>query len=257
MIDTLCYYSHLRNVNTSLKLFASVISLILCIASRSVLIAMITFSAATVLTVVCGKISLCKYLKLLRIPLVFLFIGTLTIIVNVSPTPMDAFAISIGSFYLTGSVTDIFFCLRLICTAFASVSCLYFLALSTPVTDLVLALRRFHIPPLLIELMLLVYRFIFLLQEIAHQISVAQKSRLGNCNYRTSLLSFGALLSALFIRSVRQSGILFDALEARGYHGEIQVLEEVVPPRRHEIFLFIIFELFLILLWMLEVLLWR
>ena len=154
-------------------------------------------------------------------------------------------------------MTDIFFCLRLICTAFASVSCLYFLALSTPVTDLVLALRRFHIPQLLIELMILIYRFIFLLQEIAHQISVSQKSRLGNCNYRTSIRSFGALLSALFIRSVRQSGILFDALEARGYHGEIQVLEEVVPPHRHEIFLFIIFELSLILLWMLEVLLWR
>ena len=170
---------------------------------------------------------------------------------------MDAFAISIGSFYLTGSVTDVFFCLRLICTAFASVSCLYFLALSTPVTDLVLALRRFHIPPLLIELMILIYRFIFLLQEIAHQISVAQKSRLGNCNYRTAIRSFGALLSALFIRSVRQSSILFDALEARGYHGEIQVLEEIVPPRRHEIFLFFIFELSLILLWMLEILLWR
>lgn len=257
MIDTLCYYSQLRNVNTSLKIMLSCITLLLCTISRSVFVAVMTFSAATVCTVVCGKIRLRHYLKLLRIPLVFLLIGTLTIIVNISKTPLDAFAISIGSVYLTGSMADILFGLRLICTAFASVSCLYFLALSTPVTDFVLALSRLHMPSLLLELMLLIYRFIFLLLEMAHQISIAQKARLGNCNYRTSLRSFGTLLSALLIRSVRQSGILFDALESRGYHGEIRVLEEVIPPRRHEICLFIIFELSLILLWMLEVLLWR
>lgn len=253
MIDTLCYYSGLRHVNTELKLIVTITTLILCIASRSVLVAAASFAAATVCTVVRGKIKWRRYWKLLSIPALFVLVGTLTVIVNISRTPLNAFAVPVGSFYITGSVHDILSGLRLILTSFASVSCLYFLSLSTPVTELVMSLSRLHFPPLLSELMLLIYRFIFLLLEMSRQLMLAQEVRLGNRNIQTSVKSFGALLSALFIHSIRKSGLLYDAMEARCYDGTIRVLEEYNPPRRREIICAVTFELLLILLWIVEV----
>ena len=40
---------------------------------------------------------------------------------------------------------------------------MYFLSLNTPVTDLTMALERLHVPRLLVELMELIYRFIFVI----------------------------------------------------------------------------------------------
>ena len=45
-------------------------------------------------------------------------------------------------------------------------------------TDILGACRKLHLPSLLIELMLLIYRFIFVLSETAHSITISQQSRL-------------------------------------------------------------------------------
>ena len=47
-------------------------------------------------------------------------------------------------------------------------------------TEILDVLKRLHFPGLFIELMLLTYRFIFILMEGASAIMTAQKARLGN-----------------------------------------------------------------------------
>ena len=133
----------------------------------------------------------------------------------------------------------------LILTALASVSCLYFLSFHTPMPDILSVLRRLRCPKLILELMLLIYRFIFVLFEVAHAIRVSQNSRLGNRNYRTSMKSFGAMASALLIRAMKKSDALYNAMEARCYNGDIRVLDENFPPRGKEIILIVVFEIIL------------
>ena len=136
-------------------------------------------------------------------------------------------------------------------TAMAAVSCMYFLACNTTMTDLLIFLRRVKCPSLLMELMLLIYRFIFVLLVCAHSIALSQHSRLGYGGYKTSLRSFGMLVSGLFVRSVKRSSALFDAMESRAYDGVIQVLEEEYPVNKKELAGIIVFEAFLmVLLWM-------
>jgi len=57
----------------------------------------------------------------------------------------------------------------------------------------------------------------------------------GNKDYRTSLKSFGALASARFIRAIKKSNALYDAMESRCYDGTIHVLNETYPPVKKEI----------------------
>lgn len=249
LIDKLSYQSKLRYVNASEKLMYAVLTLVLCVLSRSVRVAALIFAVNGILTVGKGGIPLFRYIKLLMIPLAFLIIGTAAIMVNVSQTPLDAFAISAGKWYITGSWAGVHQGIRLCATALASVSCLYFLSLNTVMTDILGACRKLHLPFLLIELMLLIYRFIFVLSETAYAITVSQQSRLGNKDFRTQIRAFGALGSTLFVLALKRSNALYDAMESRCYDGRIRVLSREQPARVQEIAVIVLFEVILILVW--------
>ena len=197
-IDTLCYHSKLRERNAEIKFAFTVLTLFICVWNRSIVIAAIVFATTGFLTVCVGGIPATRYIRLLCIPFFFLLLSTLTVVINFSKTPLSGYAICLGTFYITAGKDTILFAVQIFCTAFGAVSCLYFLSLSTPMTDLIAVLERLHCPSLFIELMLLIYRFLFVLAELASSISTAQKARLGNRNFRTSFSSFGALLSVPF-----------------------------------------------------------
>lgn len=180
------------------------------------------------------------------VPLAFLLLSTAAIIVNVSKHPLDAFALQIGSWFLTGSWDSVLHGLQLIVTALAAVSCLYFLSLNTTMTDILSVLRKMHCPALLLELMLLIYRYIFVLLDVAYYISTSQNARLGHKDLRTSIKSFGGMVQALFIRAMKRSRNLYDAMEARCYSGEIKVLEENHDVSKRNIIMIAVFELVLL-----------
>ena len=226
IIDKLCYYSKLRYVNPSEKVLYCILTLILLIASRSVFLAVGILLLNYYLNVVKGGLNGKRYRILLTWPLSFLIFGTIALFVNISRTTLDFYAIPIGSYYLTGSKIGMWKGFQLIMTALASVSSLYFLSLNTTMPDIISVLKRWHLPKIFVELMMLIYRFIFILLNVAVNITTSQKSRLGYRNYSTSIKSFGAMLSALFINSLKRSGSLFDAMEARGYDGELKMIEE-------------------------------
>ena len=183
----------------------------------------------------------------MMIPLAFLILSTLAIIFHLSRTPMDLFAIPVGNWYITSSIATLQYALQLILTALASVSCLYFLSLSTPIPSILEVLRKIHCPRILIELMMLIYRFIFVLMNTASAIITSQNSRLGNRTYKTSLKSFSSMASVLLLRSFKRANALYDAMESRCYDGTLHVLSESAPPKLQHIVMITIFELLLFL----------
>lgn len=247
-IDKMCYRSRLRYVNAEIKFAYTVMTLLLCVVSRSLIIAGIVLLVNGILTVKRGGIPFSLYGKYMLIPLGFLLMSTLALIINISQEPMDAYAVSIGTWYLTSSKASLLFAVKQIASAFAAVSCLYFLALNTTMTDILGTFKKLHCPQLLSELMLLIYRFVFVLMDTASAIMTAQKARLGYEDYRTSLHSFGQMAAALFIRAWTRSNALYDALESRGYDGELCVLEESRAAGRKEILVVAIYEIGLIVI---------
>mgnify|MGYP002800897068 FL=1 len=251
LIDKLSYQSKLRYVNASEKLVYALLTLVLCVLSRSVKVAVLVFAVNGVLTVGKGGIPFFRYIKLLMIPLAFLAAGTAVVMINVSRTPMDAFALPAGEWYITGSCEGIRRGLRLCVTALSAVSSLYFLSLNTVMTDILCACRKLHFPSLLTELMLLIYRFIFVLFETASSITVSQQSRLGNRSFKTRIRSFGKLGSSLFILALKRSGALYDAMESRCYDGSIRVLSREQPAKAGEIAVIALYGAALVLVWLL------
>ncbi len=250
-IDKLCYNSKLRYENAGEKFAFAVITLCICVMSRSISVACIVLAATGILTVYKGGIPASRYIKYLTAPLAFLLLSTIAIMFQVSRTPLDLFAIPVGGWYITSSTDSFHYAVQLILTALGAVSCLYFLSFTTPMPDILEVLRKLHVPALMIELMLLIYRFIFVLLHVASSISISQDCRLGNKDYKTALKSFGMLGSVLMVRAVGRSNRLYDAMEARCYDGRIRVLSESRPPKKKVICWIAAFDtvLFLFAVW--------
>ncbi|MCR3922639.1 MAG: cobalt ECF transporter T component CbiQ, partial [Firmicutes bacterium] len=180
-------------------------------------------------TTIAGGVPLLYYFKLLLLPAGFLVLAVLTVAVIAVPNQHMLDAIWTFSFWnlsLGVTTSSLATAANLGVKALASVSCLYFLSLTTPMVDLIAVLRKLKFPTLLLELMSLIYRFIFVLMETAEMIFTSQASRLGYKNTKTGYRSLGQLISNLSIRSYKRANDLYTALEARGYTGELRVLEQ-------------------------------
>ncbi len=101
------------------------------------------------------------------------------------------------------------------------------LILSTPWSHVLKALRVFHVPVTLVVILGMTYRYIFLLFESAHAMLESRRSRLvGELSSadrrRLATASVGVLIS----KTLDLSGDVYDAMLARGFRGEVYVLDE-------------------------------
>lgn len=226
-IDNYAYISKLKKTDSRQKLLFAVLTLGVCLWANSIAVSVFVLLIMGGVTVWKGGTPLALFIKLLLLPMSFLVLGVLTIAINASANPSDfLFAMYVGGIHIGISQAGMHNAVQLFCKALGAVSCLYFLSLSTPVVDLLAALRRLKVPKLLVELMGLIYRFIFVLFETADTMLTAQNSRLGYASVSAGYRSLAAVVSTLFIRAYKRSDELYTALEARGYDGELNVLEE-------------------------------
>ena len=109
----------------------------------------------------------------------------------------------------------------------SSVSILLCLSLTTPVHELGYALIWFRIPRVIVEILLLTYRYLFVLWDEGMRIRQAQAMRLGYPDWRNpagwkkAVNSTSTLMAMVFIRAYDRSEHTFSAMQIRGYNGDI------------------------------------
>lgn len=237
MLDKLAYSSPLRYKSTTLKAAFAIAVLLFCVAIRSFVIGGVVLILMGALTVIYSKVSFPGYLKLMMVPLTFLILGTVAVAVDLSAEPVGFVNLAAGSKYLVVTKGSLLYAFRLIVVSLSAVSCLYFLILTTTMLELIGLLRKLHCPWLVLELMMLIYRFIFVLLDTAAAVTTAQKCRLGNRTMGSSINSMGQMLASLFVIAMGRSSNLFSAMEARCYDGRIRTLQESEPLRPRDFIL--------------------
>lgn len=234
MMDKWAYSSKLRERNPYSKLLFGVGNLFLCIICRSNVVSICIFIMMFALIVLVGKMPFGAYLRLLCVPMIFLIISTITVIFEFGHVGSVKAMVSFANGHIYMTAWSLTRGIQLFMSSFASVTCLYFLAVSTPVIDLIQVLRSCHLPKIVIELMYLIYRFIFLLLETGSAIVVAQDCRLGYKDRKTSMKSTTKMSAVLFVRAYQKADALFNAMESRGYDGDLCVLSTIKRPRFFE-----------------------
>lgn len=228
-IDYYSYYSRLGSWNADYKVVFSVGALLTVIAADSIRISAATALFMLLLCVGIGRIPLLEYGRLIRIPAAFILLGAAAILVQLGSGADSLFLLPFFGTKLFITKDSLYLAGRVVLMAFAAVSAFYMLTLSTPMGEILSVFRKLHVPAAVLELMHLIYRYIFILSDINQKQKDAAKSRLGYHDLKTSFRTFGAELANLLILSLRRADIHYDAMEARGYEGNCLFWEERRP----------------------------
>lgn len=252
LIDTLAYTNRLRARHPGEKMLLTLVPLAGVLLTDSPWILALIILGMTLFTLVKIGITPHVYGKLLLIPSVFILMGVFPLLFETGqPTVPPFISIPIGGSRLCATSASIRRGGELVLKSLASISCFYGLVLSTPVNDVLYVLGRIGVPPLLVEMMSLIYRYISVFIQTAHQMYLAQKNRLGYGSFKKALVSLGMLASTVFVRVLLKSTLAYNALLSRGYRGEIVTLKDIRPLNRRALarILWLELVLFVLIVW--------
>jgi cobalt/nickel transport system permease protein len=225
-IDFYAYASKIRPWNSTFKVCLSVLTVITCILLDNPYVSIVVITSMAYLTVIKGGIPINEYLSVLAIPIAFILLSTFTIAIDFSKQPIGEYNLYLGFCYAFTSVEQLKKMAFLILKIFAAISALQMLTLSTPSFEIISVLRKAHVPKIIVELMSLIYRYIFILIDVYTKMKNSAKARQGYSDFKTSCYTFGGIASNMFIISLGKANAYYDAMEARCYDGELLLLEE-------------------------------
>jgi cobalt/nickel transport system permease protein len=242
-IDNLSHNNRLRQLPPEHKLgFALVVLAIALVTHPPVQIAIALWMSVWI--VIYARIPVGVYGRMLGLAVGFWVTSTPALLISGvlvetrSLVQTDVFCgLTIGSYYLYLSHQGAIQAVLIFTRTIATVSCLYFVLFTTPFTELLQVLRRVGCPTVLTELLLLMYRFIFILLSTASELWIAQQSRNGYRSRQRWFHSLSLLISQLFHKTMEHYRQFVLSTAARGFKGEFRVWssQRYRPSKRYAI----------------------
>jgi len=232
LLEDIAQKNGLREVNTNLKLATGLGAILLCLLSSSYFPPLFIALVLTGAILFLARVDLKTYAELFIVPLWFAVMSVAGIILIFGGQDifwkwdiLPAFSLSITRESINQGIF-------VFCRVLGGMSALCFISLTTPMTNIFTVLRQWRIPEIIIELMMIIYRTIFILMDQVVQIYTAQVMRLGYSTVKESIHSCATLCGAAFIASWDAGEDLIHAMDARCYTGKFAVLGENRPVER-------------------------
>jgi cobalt/nickel transport system permease protein len=241
LLEDISQKNGLCKVNTYLKLTAGLGAILLCLVSTSYISTLFIAIVLTGAILFLARVDARTYAELFIVPLWFAVTSVVGIILIYGG--QDVFWQWDILSWLSVSITreSINQGAFVFCRVIGGMSAMIFIALTTPMTDIFIVLRQCKVPEVVIDLMMIIYRTIFILIDQVIQIYQAQVMRLGYSTYLESLHSLASLCGAAFIASWDASDDLVRAMDARCYDGKFALLGENRPVERFPCLAVVIF----------------
>jgi cobalt/nickel transport system permease protein len=240
-LDTLTYQNRLRHLSSVHKMFLGLILFVLVIAGHP-LVQVIVFFWMGLWVVGYARIPVRHYLLFLLLPFAFFTAGLPALLVDVSSvqeidqTKGIIASWQAGSYLFSVSTAALQQVLALFCRTLASLSVFAFILFTVPFSEILQVMRWARVPALVIDLLMVMYRFIFVLLKLSAQLWVAQRARGGHQGFRAQIRDMGQLAAQLFVRAMRYYELLYQGMTARGMseHFQVQGIATQTRSRRYE-----------------------
>lgn len=223
IIDNYAYTNRLSKTNPVLKTGLVLISLLLTTTVNNNYINTGIMVLMVFLTIKVAGIPLKNYIKVLSIPLGFLILSMVTILLSISKEDIFIMGFRLFNIYIGITPESIFQSIRLFTRTMGALCSTFFLGLTTPLNHIIKVFKKIGVPNTIIEIIVLVYRFIFIFLEEANEIYNAQNIRFGYLNIKNSYKSISLLIRSLFIRVLLKYQDMVVALECKLYNGEFKI----------------------------------
>ncbi|NEW04456.1 cobalt ECF transporter T component CbiQ [Paenibacillus sp. SYP-B3998] len=242
LIDTLSYHNQLRAISPMWKSGFAVVMLLLSYVTHPAVQIILTVWMA-IWTIGYARIPMKNYFLITGAACLFFVASLPAMIIEIRPlyenvrtsNVIISYPFLSWSAFVTSS--GIVLAGKLFIRILASLSCMTFLMFSTPFSELLQVMKKVRVPSLVLEIMLIMYRFLFILSEIAHDMYVAQRSRGGQTGFRNRLKDTAILIVRMFIKTMQRYKALSDGLLSRGFTDIIQMAPyQAKPiPRRYKV----------------------
>lgn len=180
----------------------------------------IVLGAVTVIAVLWARVPVRLWLIAVTAQAGFLLLSGVGLAVQVSWTPLRVWATDESLWYAAGIMVR----------ALAAGSATMLLAFTTPMVEVLMALRRVGVPQAVVDVAAVAYRMTFALADSARSIRAAQQARLGLTTWRSQITSAADIMATILARAWRHTARLEAGLAGRG-DGALTVLSE--PRRRY------------------------
>lgn len=224
-VDLYAYDNRIRMLDPAYKAGFSLMVMLVCLIVDRPLVGLLIILLDAGLSIFWAGLPAGFVFKLLTGEGSFLLIGVLGVAISINIVPIPG-GLALGPFWVMVTPDTIYLAIRLLFRALGCVSAMNFLALTTPMVDLIDLMRRMHVSEILIDLMTLIYRFVFTLLDSLDRMVLAQEVRMGFNGWRNSLQSTANIGANLFIEALRRSRRLETALEGRGWEGSFRVIPQ-------------------------------
>ncbi|GAB6285560.1 MAG: cobalt ECF transporter T component CbiQ [Methanoregula sp.] len=231
ILDVYAQTNALRDVDTRLKLLIGVCAIIIGVASQSPAAPFFIAVSMAFITVALAKIPIRLYASLITIPVSFAIFSAI-IILLMSGGGEPIFTFFFAGYPIGATTASANLALLVVMRTFGGMCSLYFIALTTPITEIFSVMHTLRFPRGLIDLSMLIYHFIFVLIGETISIHTAQVLRHGYDTFRNSVQSFAMLGAMVFIRAWQQGEDLVIAMDARCYDGKLELADESRKPGR-------------------------
>ena len=202
-------HTFLNKIHPLVKLLISIIYILLLTSiNKYDLTTTLTMSLYLIAVSIIGDLSIKHCIKKLK-PVLLLLIA-----IGIANPILDRNIITyIGVIPITtGMVSAITLLLK---GAFAIISS-YFLIITTGVENIGGALKKIHIPNILITIFMLIYRYIIVFLKEVQRLWIAYSLRAPKqkgINFKV----WGSMIGSLMIRSIDKAQIVYEAMELRGF----------------------------------------
>ncbi len=242
-IDTLAYTNRLRHLPPEHKLLLAAV--LLCITYFSQVPVQLLITAwMTVWTVLYAGVPTKLYVRLILITIGFWLMSVPALVIGIvslnhlPSIQLDSWSGFVwNGYYIYLSQYGIHQAIELAVRAIAATSCIYFVMLTVPFIEIIHILNRVGCPALITELLMLMYRFIFVLFQTANQLWIAQQARGGYRTRQRWICSLGLLVGQLLHLTLDNFRRFSLTLETRGFTGEFRVLHsrQYVSSKRYSL----------------------
>ncbi|OPY46319.1 MAG: Energy-coupling factor transporter transmembrane protein EcfT [Methanosaeta sp. PtaU1.Bin028] len=220
MLETYAYSGRLSEVSASLKLLVVLGSVLICVSSPGPLAPMLIGITLAGSVVAWSRVPAGVFIRILLIPLSFALLSAIVVML-MGGTGETLFSFSLAGHGVAVRKGGADLGLLLLSRTFGGTCSMLFLALTTPMMEVFSILAACKMPQGLVELSMLIYRYIFVLLEEASLIHSAQNMRLGYAGLAGAIRSFSILGSVLFLRSWEKGEALITTMDARCYSGRL------------------------------------
>lgn len=223
LIDQFAYTNGLRHVKAMYKFLFTLIMLVLAIGLDNIYVNLSIFVLIIILELTLAKFKLRNVISFIKVPLIFILLGTIFLIIGFSKENHFSYSLKIFDSYFGVIEGQEMLFLKVFMRSLAATSSVIFLSVTTPMVDIIKVFKTMHLPNVFIELFMLIYRFIFIIIEEAQTNINSLEIKFGFINNKTSFKSIKIFVENMVLGILKRNEEMINALNIKLYDGEFPV----------------------------------